>query len=74
MSWNVETFVKTKEKAQEVIEGTQHIPPDLKVAIQAQIKALVLSPGACLHLKTNGHLDASGGDAEFKLRQVPIVE
>ncbi len=44
------------------------------LAAAVQIKALVLQPNAAVYLKTSGHLDLSGGNATFELRQVKIKE
>lgn len=74
MSWYVEAIVKTKEKAQELIEREQCIPPELKVAMLAQIAGLVQQSGVAIHLKTNGHFDPHGGNVEFRLGQIILVE
>lgn len=75
MSWYVDLASKSKESIAKRLETEQHIPADLKAAMLAQVNGLnAPTQGAMILLMTSGHLDASGGNAEFKLRQIPIVE
>jgi formylmethanofuran dehydrogenase subunit A len=75
MSWYVDVAAKSKESIAKRLEKEQHIPADLKAVMLAHVNAMVTpAPQSLILLRTTGHLGPEGGNAEFKLSSVPVLE